>query len=221
MIFSLRKLQEKCRKLWQPLYIAFIDLTKAFDLVSRSGLFAMLEKIGCPQKLLKMVISFHNDMQGSAQFYNSVWKYQGCTLAPSLFGIFFSVLHNHAFGSSNEGIYIHIWLDGKLFNLARLKAKIKVRKVLIREMLYNEDAALTAQSQVQLPKYPPLTPRELRHHCRKDPKPPAGENARGYRFQRVSLRNWTVQLPQKLQQTAIQNLNGGASIVSRDTGAID
>jgi hypothetical protein len=112
-------------------------------------------------------------------------------------------------------------LDGKLFNLARLKARTKVRKVLIREMLYNEDAALTAQSQVQLPKYSPLTPRELRHHCRKHPKPPAKENARGYRFQRVSLRNWTVQLPQKLQQTAIQNLNGGASIVSRDTGAID
>ena len=31
MIFSLRQLQEKCRKLRKPLYIAFIDLTKAFD----------------------------------------------------------------------------------------------------------------------------------------------------------------------------------------------
>ena len=31
MIFSLRQLQEKCRKQRKPLYIAFIDLTKAFD----------------------------------------------------------------------------------------------------------------------------------------------------------------------------------------------
>ena len=35
MIFSLRQLQEKCREQGKPLYVAFIDLTKAFDLVSR------------------------------------------------------------------------------------------------------------------------------------------------------------------------------------------
>ena len=50
MIFSLRQLQEKCREQHMPLYIAFIDLTKAFDLVSRDGLFKVLPKIGCPLK---------------------------------------------------------------------------------------------------------------------------------------------------------------------------
>ena len=34
MLFSLRQLQEKCREQHMPLYIAFIDLTKVFDLVS-------------------------------------------------------------------------------------------------------------------------------------------------------------------------------------------
>ena len=48
MIFSVRQLQEKCREQQMPLYIAFIDLTKAFDLVSRKGLFQLLKKIGCP-----------------------------------------------------------------------------------------------------------------------------------------------------------------------------
>ena len=42
MIFSLHQLQEKCREQRKPLYIAFIDLTKAFDLVSREGLFNIL-----------------------------------------------------------------------------------------------------------------------------------------------------------------------------------
>ncbi|KAI8519266.1 hypothetical protein Bbelb_025230 [Branchiostoma belcheri] len=37
MIFSVRQLQEKCREQQKPLYIAFINLTKAFDLVSRKG----------------------------------------------------------------------------------------------------------------------------------------------------------------------------------------
>ena len=36
-----------------PLYIDFIDLTKAFDLVSRDGLFKVLPKIGCPPKLIR------------------------------------------------------------------------------------------------------------------------------------------------------------------------
>jgi hypothetical protein len=35
MVFSLRQLQEKCREQHLPLYVSFIDLTKAFDLVSR------------------------------------------------------------------------------------------------------------------------------------------------------------------------------------------
>ena len=34
MIFSIRQLQEKSREQRQPLYIAFIDLTKAFDQLS-------------------------------------------------------------------------------------------------------------------------------------------------------------------------------------------
>ena len=48
MFFSVPQLQEKCREQGMPFYVAFIDLTKAFDLVSRKGLFRLLEKIGCP-----------------------------------------------------------------------------------------------------------------------------------------------------------------------------
>ena len=65
MIFSLRQLQEKCREQRLLLYIPFIDLTKAFDLVSRSGLFKLLQRIGCPPKLLKIITSFHEEMQGT------------------------------------------------------------------------------------------------------------------------------------------------------------
>ena len=43
MIFSVRQLQEKCREQRRPLYLAFVDLTKAFDTVSRSGLFNLLQ----------------------------------------------------------------------------------------------------------------------------------------------------------------------------------
>ena len=98
MIFSLRQLQEKCHEQRKPLNIAFIDLTKAFDLVSKKGLFTHLQRIGCPSpKLLRMITSFHEDMQGTVQYDGST-SYpfsiksgvkQGCVLAPTLFGIFF------------------------------------------------------------------------------------------------------------------------------------
>ena len=40
-------------------YVAFIDLTKAFDLVSGEGLFAIFMNIGCPPILFNIVKSFH------------------------------------------------------------------------------------------------------------------------------------------------------------------
>ena len=40
--------------------------------------------------------------------------------------------------------------DGKLFSLSRLRAKTKVREVLIRDMLFADDAALVAHSVEQL-----------------------------------------------------------------------
>ena len=158
MVFSLRQLQEKCREQRRPLYLAFIDLTKAFDLVSRNGLFALLERIGCPPKLLKMITSFHDDMNGTVQFDGSSSDpfpikngvKQGCVLAPTLFGVFFSLLLCYAFRESEDGIFLHTRSDGNLFNLARLRAKTKVRRVLIREMLFADDAALTAHTEETL-----------------------------------------------------------------------
>ena len=113
MVFSLRQLQEKCREQHMPLYIAFIDLTKAFDLVSRYGLFKVLPKIGCPPKLQSMIASFHTDTKGTVQFNGSSSEpfeirsgvKQGCVLAQTLFGIFFGLLLKHAFDTTTEGIY--------------------------------------------------------------------------------------------------------------------
>ena len=51
---------------------------------------------------------------------------QGCMLAPTLFGIFFAVILKQAYGDSTDGVYLRTRSDGKLFNLSRLKAKIKV-----------------------------------------------------------------------------------------------
>ena len=151
MIFSLRQLQENCREQHMPLYIAFIDLTKAFDLVSRDGLFKVLPKIGCPPKLQGMIESFHTDTKGTAVQFNGNFSEpfeirsgvkQGCVLAPMLFGSFFGLLLKHVLDTTTEGIYFRTRSDDRLFTLARLRAKTKVRKDLIRDMLFADDAAV-------------------------------------------------------------------------------
>ena len=59
MMFSLRQLQEKYTEQKQSSCLALIDLTKAFDLVNLDGLFKVLTRIGCPQKLLSVIQTFH------------------------------------------------------------------------------------------------------------------------------------------------------------------
>ena len=169
MIFSVRQLQEKCREQRRPLFIAFIDLTKAFDLVSRRGLFNLLEKIGCPPKLLSVISSFHNNMKGTVNYDGATsvpfdihsGVKQGCVLAPTLFSIFFSMMLSYAFNTSTEGVFLHTRADGKLFNLARLRAKTKVRHVVIREMLFADDAALVTHTMEDLQQLIPTLARNL------------------------------------------------------------
>lgn len=93
---------------------------------------------------MKGTISY--DGEASEPFPMQSGVKQGCVLAPTLFGIFFSLLLNFAFRESTEGVHLHTRSDGKLFNLARLRAKTKVRTVLIRELLFADDAALSTHT---------------------------------------------------------------------------
>ena len=54
------------------------------------------------------------------------------------------------FRSSTEGVYIHARADSKLFNLVRLRAKIKVSHVVIREMHFADDVALVSHTMEDL-----------------------------------------------------------------------
>ena len=62
MIFVARLLQEKCREQHRDLFLAFIDLTKAFDTVNRDLLWEVLTKFGCPAHFLAVLQAFHEGM---------------------------------------------------------------------------------------------------------------------------------------------------------------
>ena len=71
----------------------------------------------------------------------------------TLFGIFFSLLLHHAHPNLNEGVFLCTRSDRKLFNLSHLRAKTRTPTVLIRKLLFADDAALvthTEQDQQEL-----------------------------------------------------------------------
>ena len=154
MIFAARQMQEKCREQHRDLYMVFIDLTKAFDSVNRRGLWLILHKIGCPDKFISIIRSFHEDMKGQVidsgvltDFFGiSNGTKQGCVLAPLLFSIFFAMMLLVAFRNSDIGIPIHSRADGSVFNLRRLQARTKTVPSLVRDLLYADDCALLAHT---------------------------------------------------------------------------
>ena len=92
MIFTARQLQEKCQEQNVDLYMTFVDLTKAFDTVSRDGLWKIMAKFGCPPRYIAMVRQFHDGMQARVQNDGEYFEpfpvtngvKQGCVMAPNV-----------------------------------------------------------------------------------------------------------------------------------------
>ena len=134
MIFTTRKIQEKCSEQRQGLCQLFVDLTKAFDNVNKETLWKILGKLGCPNHFVKLIRSFHNEMEVSVKvggiltdpFKVETGVKEGDVLAPTLFSVFFSIVLNEAFRHCNQGIYIRYRSSGKLFNIRRFAAQTKI-----------------------------------------------------------------------------------------------
>lgn len=158
MVFTARQLQEKCQEQNVDLYMAFVDLTKAFDTVSREGLWKIMAKYGCPDKFIGIVRNLHDGMTASVRdqqelsdpFPITNGVKQGCVLAPTLFSMVFSAMLQDSFQNYNTGINFIYRFDGGLFNLRRMQAKTRVEEVTVRELLFADDCALVAGSNKDL-----------------------------------------------------------------------
>ena len=67
MSLTARQLQEKCQEQNVGLYMTVVDLTKAFDTVSRQGLLKSIPKFSCPAKFIAMVRQFNDSMLARVQ----------------------------------------------------------------------------------------------------------------------------------------------------------
>ena len=160
MVFTLRQLQEKAIEQNMPLFIAFVDFSKAFDSVTRPLLWKILARYGCPGRLISLIRKFHNGMTGwvsvagssSDPFTIEHGVKQGCVLAPTLFTIFLSAVMEVVSLVTTGWNFIRTPSDGNLFNLRRLQASTKTQQIHWQERLFADDAAPVAHSEHDLPK---------------------------------------------------------------------
>ena len=102
MIFCLRQLQEKCIEEDRALYMVFVDFSKAFSTIGRTGLWQLL--YACQEKIT-MIEGLHTGMMANVSVGGEVSESfsvtngvkQGCLLAPTLFSIFLSAMLDEAF----------------------------------------------------------------------------------------------------------------------------
>ena len=158
MIFCLRQLQEKAREHQTPLYMVFVDLTKAFDTVPRSALWIILEKLGVPPKMLSVIRSLHEGMLAQVVHCGKVsdafkvenGTKQGCVLAPILFALYFAVMLKTALQNNSFGVPVCFRTTGGLFNIRRFTAKTKTSLAKICDLLFADDCALVSHSMEEL-----------------------------------------------------------------------
>ena len=155
MIFVARQLQEKCREQHVGMYMAFVDLSKAFDRVPRDLLWSILRRFGCPDNIVAIIRGFHEGMKVRVSAYGTLSDEfevttgvkQGCVMAPVLFNLFMlcvtHLLHREADG---EGVDVRYRLDRNLFDLSKLKARTRTKMCNIKELQYADDAAIVAHS---------------------------------------------------------------------------
>ena len=103
-IFIVRQLQEKHLAANKPLYMAFVDLEKAFDRVPRDVIWWAMRKLGIDEWLVRLVQSMYKDVRSrvrvgdgySEEFGVGVGVHQGSVLSPA-------TLH-HCARSSIQGV---------------------------------------------------------------------------------------------------------------------
>lgn len=152
MIFTVRQLVEKSWEHRSKSFLVFIDLRKAYDSVPREALWLALSKLGVPESTIKLIRSFHCDMQAQIKLNNAILEpidinnglRQGCSMAPVLFNLYSCLVierwNARVNSLENAGIYLKYTLDKKLFRrYTRNSEELK-----LNDCQFADDAALLA-----------------------------------------------------------------------------
>ena len=166
MMFVIRRLQELAQKKLIPLYVCFIDLSKAYNSVGRTLLWTVPARFGVPQNMISVTGQLHDGMRACVRLDDRVCSrwfavehglHQGCVLAPLLFDIFFAAVINVASTrfKADKGIMdalVHLRKKRGTGGRGEATAGESVLATPLWVMLYADDAGVVSQSPEQLRK---------------------------------------------------------------------
>ena len=100
MIYYARQLMEKTKVHNTKLFMLFVDLRKAYDSVPRQALWLVLQMYGIHLTLVNLIKSLHDGMKAEVRVDGTNSPgievtnglRQGCTIAPTLFNLYFNVV---------------------------------------------------------------------------------------------------------------------------------
>ena len=94
-IFILQQIIENANKNGEVIYMAVLDIEKAFDTVNRSLLWEILNRLGCNKKIIKLIKALYKNTKTRFKINNTYTNWirsnrgvrQGCVLSPLLFAL--------------------------------------------------------------------------------------------------------------------------------------
>ena len=158
MIFTLKMAMEVAAYKSHPFHVLFIDLVKAYDSVSRAGLWAILRKKGVPPRLRELIRQFYSDKKAqvsvegvlSSMFDLATGLGQGCCLAPLLFNVFLSAVMEAWQRKSGGGVQWLTKIDGMLGHREVMDKYSSWTECHFEDLTYADDSALIVNTLLDL-----------------------------------------------------------------------
>ena len=154
-IWVVRQVVERATEYRTPVFMCFVDLTKAYDSVNRQAMAAILREYGVPRQLVAIIEELHSETwcqvrsagDTSERFEVTTGVRQGCVLSPLLFNCFLDKILREAMANLNGGLQIDYTTSEGLFLTYRDKTTASTS---IQDALYADDLTLVAESRGEL-----------------------------------------------------------------------
>ena len=93
------------------MYLAFVDLSKAYDSIPRDTLWRVLHAYEVDEKLVQLLQDLHTGTRAAVKLAGGLSEWfdikngvrQGCVIAPLLFNVFFDCVVRSALAAMPEG----------------------------------------------------------------------------------------------------------------------
>ena len=154
-IWVVRQVVERATEYRTPVFMCFVDLTKAYDLVNRQAMAAILREYGVPRQLVAIIEELHSETwcqvrsagDTSERFVVTTGVRQGCVLSPLLFNCFLDKILREAMTTLNGGLQIDYTTSEGVFLTYRDKTTASTS---IQDEVYADDLTLVAESPGEL-----------------------------------------------------------------------